>query len=283
MASGDSSWCSRQTSLNPGSSYCNRTSCIKIASQSFEIGSQFSSSLAANVAILLQRFLDDLLQLRRHQRIQPRRRNWIAIKNRFKNDGIAGTGKCLSTHCHFIKDKSKGKEICARIQILRLCLFGGHVGHCSYRHAGTGQTLQRRFRLQSGNFRRMLLLSYKLGQPEIHNLCLATFRDENVCRFDVAMNDSLCVSRIQSVRNLNSNIEQLLDLKRLASDSVLQRLSIQEFHHNEVGRRTFVNTSHIDIVNGANVWMTQSGGSSGFALEALKSQWIFGKLGRQKF
>jgi hypothetical protein len=50
------------------------------------------------------------------------------------------------------------------------------------------------------------------------NLCVPALCDEDICRLDVAMNNSLTVRRIERVSNLNAAIEQPLQLQWTAED-----------------------------------------------------------------
>src|SRR6202034_947784 len=48
-----------------------------------------------------------------------------------------------------------------------------------------------------------------LGQAKIENLDLSRGRHKDIGRFDVAMNDAFLVSGIQSLGDLNADVEQL--------------------------------------------------------------------------
>src|SRR5690242_3599372 len=62
-----------------------------------------------------------------------------------------------------------------------------------------------------GNFR----------QSKVKNFGIATFRDEDVCRLDVAVNDPSGVSRVQCIGDLDSEREEDFHFQRTPSDSVL--------------------------------------------------------------
>lgn len=57
-------------------------------------------------------------------------------------------------------------------------------------------------------------------QSEVQNLCLAPRRDENVCGFDVAMDDAFGMRRIERIGDLNGQVQRLLQLERPAGDAV---------------------------------------------------------------
>ena len=62
-----------------------------------------------------------------------------------------------------------------------------------------------------------LRLERDLRQPEIENLRLTSIRDEDVRGLDVPMDDALRMCRVESVGDLDAQIEHRFDLQRLAS------------------------------------------------------------------
>src|SRR6266436_2125410 len=89
---------------------------------------------------------------------------------------------------------------------------------------------------------------------------------KQICRLDVAMNDSFGVGCVQGVGNLDANIEQGLQLKSPAKDHFPQSLAFQIFHHQKEAPLVLAN-----FVNGADVGMIQSRGGAGLTPEALQS------------
>src|SRR6266851_10394915 len=86
-------------------------------------------------------------------------------------------------------------------------------------------------------------------QTEIKNLGVTAVGNEQIRGFDVAMDDSLGMGGVESVGNLNCDIEQLLQVKGSALDNFPQSLAFQIFHYQE-------NTALVltDFVDGADVW-----------------------------
>ena len=72
-----------------------------------------------------------------------------------------------------------------------------------------------------------------LCQSEIEDLRLAARGNENVGRFDIAVNDALRVGGVKGLGNLPNQIEQDLDINRPARDTMLERQSVQVLHCNE--------------------------------------------------
>jgi hypothetical protein len=56
---------------------------------------------------------------------------------------------------------------------------------------------------------------------------LLSNRNENVGRFDVAMNNAACMRSIQSIGDLNCDIQEFFRFKRTGCDAVLQGLPFQ--------------------------------------------------------
>jgi hypothetical protein len=81
------------------------------------------------------------------------------------------------------------------------------------------------------------------------------------------MDDAFGVGGVQSVGDLDAEIEHHLDFHRLAADAVLQRLALEQFHGNKSPALGSVN-----LVDSANVGMVKSRGSLGFALKTAERQ-----------
>src|SRR5713101_7022902 len=70
---------------------------------------------------------------------------------------------------------------------------------------------------------------------------------------------------VQSIGDLDSQIEHRLDFQRLATDPAPQRLPLQQFHGDEGSSLGLVN-----LVDGADVRMIQCRSRLGFALETAE-------------
>jgi hypothetical protein len=60
-----------------------------------------------------------------------------------------------------------------------------------------------------------------LGKPKIQDLGVAARRDEDVGGLQVTVNDSLGVSRVEGVGNLDGEFQQQFQLERATRDAVL--------------------------------------------------------------
>ncbi len=129
-------------------------------------------------------------------------------------------------------------------------LLGRHVGHRAHGRAGHGERVPSNLRLGGPVSARTMRL--ELRQAEIENLQLAASVDEDVARFDVAMDDAFCMRSFQGVGHLNGGIEKRRDVERLPGQPFGQGLAIEELHHNEV-----LALMLFDGVHGADVRVIQ--------------------------
>ncbi len=81
---------------------------------------------------------------------------------------------------------------------------------------------------------------------------MAALDEKNICGLDVAVNDSLGVSRIEPVGDLNTDLQKFRDVDGLAGDTVLESLAFEQLHGDERAAFEFA-----DIVNRADVGMIQ--------------------------
>ncbi len=106
---------------------------------------------------------------------------------------------------------------------------------------------------------------------------MAALGHKNVSGFDVPVNDSFRVGSIERVRNIDGQRENQLGFHRSASNTVLQRQSIQELHGDERLLATLA-----DVVNRADVRMVEGGGRTSFTSETLQRLRVSGDVVRQE-
>jgi hypothetical protein len=83
------------------------------------------------------------------------------------------------------------------------------------------------------------------------------------------------VRGIERVGDLDAEIEHALERQRTTRDFLLQRVAVEQLHHDE-GLAVVL----ADVVNHADVRMIQRRGDARFAAEALEHLGIRGQLGR---
>ena len=81
------------------------------------------------------------------------------------------------------------------------------------------------------------------------------------------MHDAFVVRDIQRVGNLDSDVEDLVQRKRVAVDLLAETFAFQQLHGDEV-----LPVALLDGVNRADVGMVQPGRGASFLLETLQSE-----------
>src|SRR5690242_12799444 len=105
---------------------------------------------------------------------------------------------------------------------------------------------------------------HDFGQPEIQNLRVSTPGDEDVGRFNIAVNYAFGVSGFKSLRHFNRNFKQALEVHRPARDHILEGRSIKILHGDE-GLALML----ADLIDGANVGMLQRRGRTSLTAKSL--------------
>ena len=103
-----------------------------------------------------------------------------------------------------------------------------------------------------------------LGETEIKELRLAAPGHKDVGGLDVAVDDPGRVRGVERIRNVDADVEDELVRDRLRTDSMLERLSFQELHHDEL-----LALELADVVDRADVRMIQGRSSPRFPLKAF--------------
>jgi hypothetical protein len=151
--------------------------------------------------ILLQTAVHYALYTRR--RARRKLRDGLRILVQYRGHGFRRRrlAECLLARHHLVKDRAEGKNVRTMVGRLSPHLFRRHVTHRPHHHAGFG-CLQRDglFILRCGVNER------KLGQAEVENLDSSISREEQILRFQVAMNDAFVVRCCQAVGDLRSVI-----------------------------------------------------------------------------
>src|SRR5438309_9556302 len=97
-----------------------------------------------------------------------------------------------------------------------------------------------------------LFRAQDFGDAEVRDFHPAFFIDEDVLRFDVAMNDTLVVSILKRVANFRNDRERLRWLETLGAFHYAQVYAIDKFHQQIV-----VAAGLAKFVNGNNIWMRE--------------------------
>jgi hypothetical protein len=102
---------------------------------------------------------------------------------------------------------------------------------------------------------------------------LSSTGHEDIRGLDVTMNDALAVSSIESIRDLDAEIENRFGLQRLAFYELPEGLSLEQFHSNEGFALDL-----IDFVYGANIRMVQGRSSTRLTAKTLQCLRVVGEF-----
>ena len=102
-----------------------------------------------------------------------------------------------------------------------------------------------------------------LRQSEVQNLGMSALGNEDVRRFDVAVDDAFGMRGIKGIRNLDAERENQFRVHRAIADAVLQGHAVEILHGDEVLPTALINLEHH-----ADIWVVQRRRRLGLALEA---------------
>jgi hypothetical protein len=102
-------------------------------------------------------------------------------------------------------------------------------------------------------------------------------RDEQVGRFDIAVNDASGMRGVKRVGDFDGDIEQRAQGHRSPVDAMLERLALEQLHDDEVLVLVLA-----DVVDRADVRMIQSRGRLRLALKALDGHGIARQIGGEE-
>ncbi len=157
--------------------------------------------------------------------------------------------KCLMTGQHFVQHATECKDIASRIARPAASLFRRQVcrrPHDHDRHrSGDERWRVRQVRIGRGPF-------HHLRQSEIQNLHFPIRSQFHVCGFQIAMDDSFFMRRLESFTNLNRDRERFIYRNRTARDVIRKRLTLDEFENQESRTPRF-----LDVVNARDIGMDQ--------------------------
>src|SRR5215813_13436822 len=162
--------------------------------------------------------------------LKPRRRVRIYVINRIRfvadygvqNLNPVAAFERLAARDHFVKHNAEAENIGAVINALARGLLRRPVPYRPVRHPD----LRHRFvEVGAGLFGRE-----HFRQTEIEHFDLSLIADDDVIRFNVAVDDAARVRRGDRVRDLNSDRERAKDLQRLSGNDLLERAAFGVRH-----------------------------------------------------
>ncbi len=163
---------------------------------------------------------------------------------------------------HFIENRAHRPDIRSGIDIAAGGLLGRHICRRAHRGPGLGQV---------GDIA-------QLGETKIEDLDPAG-RQDDVCRFDIAVDDSSIVRRGQAFGDLNGDGSRLLEGDRTAEDPLFDGLAGAIGHRDK--RLSVVGFA--DLEHGADSRAIERRGGFRLAQKALAHLRVLAEIGGQEF
>src|SRR5437660_277858 len=95
--------------------------------QPFEVGAHFRRYLVAQLAVFLQRLINDVFEFGWKVRVQPEYRKRLAIQNFVRDHARAFSAERQRAGSHLIQNCSEGEKIASSVQLFRTHLLRRHV------------------------------------------------------------------------------------------------------------------------------------------------------------
>jgi hypothetical protein len=166
--------------------------------------------------------MHDAFQRRRNIPIRFAQLGRFFLQNRAHRVGGRGAVERPLARQHFVENRAQAENVGARVERLAPDLLRRHVSRRSHHQArfcaavgGSHQVFRTRIHL--GEF----------GQPEVENLQPPIFRDEQVLRLQVAVQNSFFVRCRQPVGHLHGIVKRLALGNRPALEPVAQGFAFQ--------------------------------------------------------
>ena len=144
--------------------------------QPLQVAAQVGRGLVAQIAILFEQLLDDLLQLGGQRRVQLRHRQGIMLQNAVEDDRRSRAIEGQPAGRHLIKDRAQRKQVGARIDFLATRLLRRHISDRAHGRSGRGQVRRSGRVLRGANRFHFHFAARQLGQPEVEDFHLPARR-----------------------------------------------------------------------------------------------------------
>ena len=167
--------------------------------------------------------MHDFLHPRRRVGRKLRDRRWVFVQNRDHGFRRSWFAKRPFPRDHLVENCAERKDVRAVVGIPSAHLLRRHIAHGSHHHARFGFLRER----NGSTVGRCNGSRDELGQAEVENLGPSILVEEQVLRFQVAMDDASFVRCRQTVRDLHAVVDGLAQRYRPAPEPVAQRFALQ--------------------------------------------------------
>jgi hypothetical protein len=196
---------------------------------------------------------------------------------------------------HLEQHHAECEHVCPGVRLAAFDLFRRHVLERT-EHAARHREIGRHRHHVGGGLHAILRSGggvLLFGDAEIEQLRRgqrgqpATRNEEDVSRFEIAMDDARVMRAVECRCDLNGVLNRLLDRNCAARQPRCERLALEQFHHEIPDCDRLVKADpcvvrgdrgFADIVKHANVWMVQGCNCAGFAIEPLARLRVVGDV-----
>ena len=210
----------------------------RVAAESAQIAEELAGGLVSGFWISFEETANDAEELGRNIRAHGGDGGGVGGQDRVKDGSLVVRGKGAPAGQHFVEDRTEGPQIAAAIDLLAGGLFGRHVGGCAD---------DRALASHGG-------LSGELGKPEVHHLGLVAFCQEDIGRFDVAVDDAGFVCAFERRGDLDRQFHRLLQRHGALVDTLFEGRAGAVGHRDE--ELSVVGLA--DVENGADMGVIES-------------------------
>ena len=145
----------------------------------------------------------------------------------------------------FVEGDSEREDVGACVDVPSQQLFGRHESRRANRASLPRQTFHR--------LGISKIVRCELRESEVQHLQLSTWRDDDVLRLDVTMNDAGGVGHLQRQRRLDADVHHFAGRQRVSSDPLGQAQPLDVLHDDEDAVVLFA-----DFMDGADVGMVNA-------------------------
>ena len=220
-----------------------------------------TAAAVAHAGVLDQRDLDEFAHVGRQVGGQ-RGGRLLDVLHRHRQRAVAGERPLARNR--FVANDSQRVHIAGRGGVVTQRLFGGDVLGGAHHHAGLGHR-----RGVDG-----------LGDTEVGELHLAGRGDQDVARFDVAVHQAGGVRDLQCAAGLLEHVQRVPQRQPAgAFEHRVQRLAVDEFHHQIGGAALAVHIGFAVVVHAGDAGMVEHRDGAGLGAEPFDELRVRGVLG----